>query len=133
MNYYQPLEMADAEGKPAGKWHYTCTNDGILNGRSFPVGYCGAGRLPGDTAEKCPGHDTPEGAAEHYRQWLLDHKLRLDGARPNGHYGCAVCGVLTDQVAKVDHRSFHLCDDHRNREHVEALFEAPTGLIMSSW
>jgi len=84
MNYYQAREMYK-DGKPSGKWHYICMNDGKI----WPVGYCSPWKtcldcdgksawyhLYDDTpdcatcnnkgivedANPCPGHDTPDEA-----------------------------------------------------------------------
>jgi hypothetical protein len=37
-------------------WHFTEAVDGLV----YPVGYCRGG---------CPGHETAEGAREHFAQW----------------------------------------------------------------
>ena len=118
MNYYQPREIRGMDGNPSGRWHYTCMNDG----RIWPVGYC---------AQGCPGHDSKDGAYEHQRQYVLDHKLRLDGQALNTAQKCLVCGAWTDRFAEADMQQFFLCDAHRTREEVASRFEV--GDAISSW
>ena len=120
MNYYQPRELKDKDGNPSGIWHYTCMNDG----RIWPVGYC---------AQGCPGHDTKEGAYEHYRQYELDTS-RYDGTYSGTQRKCEICGEWTQRFASVgpDHMEMHtLCDAHRNRETLDTLVEA--GDSFGSW
>ena len=119
MNYYDARERKGADGKGTGKWHYTCENDG----RIYPVGYC---------AQGCEGHDTPEEACEHYRQYLLNERTRYDGQLHGEQRECAVCGAWTQGVVYVDGwHSYVLCDEHRNREEMERLYPK-VGQIMSS-
>lgn len=121
MNYYEAREIADSDGVPTGLWHYTCRNDD----RIWPVGYC---------SEGCPGHDSPEGAAEHYTEWLLDHILRLDGQLSDQQLRCRVCDAWTDRFAEIDLlQTWPLCDEHRTREHVAKLLGGPVGSIVASW
>lgn len=92
MAYYAPLELRDADGKPTGKFHYTCSN----SAGTYAIGYCsgvkacktcsdahaypadpecpecnGRGLLEIDDA--CAGHDTPREACDHYDAYLADH------------------------------------------------------------
>lgn len=141
MNYYQARQVsADAEREDAGRWRYTCMNDGQI----WAVGYCA----------DCPGHDTPEEANEHQTQYVLDHRLRLDGTWSDSQHRCEafipiggvnisglltsppsgqrLCGKWTDRFADCDHRTFNLCDRHRNREMVARLL-GTIGSSVSSW
>jgi hypothetical protein len=120
MNYYQARELRTADGKPAGLWHFTCQNDN----RIWPVGYC---------AQGCVGHDTPEGAQEHYRQYLLD-TARYDGRMSGQQRACRVCGAWTQRFAETEAGTslYVLCDEHCNRESLETLVKAPEW-ITSSW
>lgn len=121
MNYYDARQLES--GPNAGKWHYTCRNDG----RIWPVGNC---------AEGCQGHDTAEEACEHYRQYLLDRLRFLDDVEnaPSLHRCDAPgCGAYTS--GGVDVRGslrFTLCAAHRNRETVALLYRK-VGQIMSSF
>jgi hypothetical protein len=124
MNFYDAREIQDGDGKGTGKWRYTCYNDNQK--RTWAVGYC---------AQDCPGHDTPDEAREHYKQYLLDIALRLDanadsvpGAVEPPKFKCEAegCEALTSKAAKVGYgipRMFNLCPEHMNRETVETLFE----------
>lgn len=119
MNYYQALEIKGKDGKGTGKYHFTRTNDGI----TFPVGYC---------ADGCPGHDTPDEAADHYHQYLLDN-ARYDIGVHN-YSPCEICGELTNKVATLGpgHMEVHnLCDKHRNREGLEKVSKRPETIASS--
>lgn len=108
MNYYAAREMADATGRPTGRWHYTVRNDD----RTYPVGNCAGG---------CPGHDSPEEAQEHQRQYDLAH-ARFDVTF--GSYNpCEVCGELTNRGAQWGIGGMsqaRLCDEHRTPEHLNS-------------
>lgn len=119
MNYYEARELTDDQGNPTGRYKYTVMNDH----RIWSVGYC---------ADGCDGHATPEDACKHYRQYLLDNRLRLDGMTPNEQHKCEVCGAWTQRGASVDLHQWHLCDEHCTREQVEKLF-GPVGTITSSY
>lgn len=105
MNYYGPREIADENGTGIGKWRYTVRNDD----RVYAVGYC---------ADGCPGHDTPEEAREHYRQYTLDHAHEAEFRPPSE---CLICGAWTPKGFDVDHHTYALCDEHRTREHLDPL------------
>lgn len=122
MNYYSARQVDPNTDRPdAGKWRYTRRNDG----RIWPVGYC----------TDCPGHDTREEAYEHQTAYLLDH-IFFDGELVDTKHPCAVdgCQEWTDRFAEVDRpgRMFMLCDQHRNRDTVAALFGG-AGNSISSW
>lgn len=140
MNYYQPREKTDGNGNGTGLWHYTCKNDG----RIWPVGYCSPWETCPDCKghsivsidakcdkcenrgvikreNPCPGHKTPEEAAEHYRQYKLDN-VRYDGKYHDEMRKCEICGNWTEHFALIDYRSYALCDEHRNRENLEKVF-----------
>lgn len=112
MNYRQALEI-QKDGNPTGKYHYTNTNDD----RTYPIGYCRDG---------CPGHDTPEDAQEHYKQYLLNENLRLDAHKlHNMKLKCEAkdgCEEYTDTAASVGGiKHYHLCNKHRTKEEVAKL------------
>jgi len=109
VNYYQPRELTDADDKPTGRWHYTCKNDG----RVWPVGNC---------ATDCPGHDSPEGAREHQRQYEIT-RVRF-GIEWGDYNPCQVCGTLTNGgatwgIGRLSHA--RLCPEHQTHEHVDPL------------
>lgn len=111
MNYYGPREQADANGVGTGLWLYTRFNRRL---GTAPVGYC---------ADGCPGHPTAREACDHYKQYLLDHSLRLDGEMQQQQQRCRVCQTYTDRYAEINHHVIVLCDQHRTREQVAELFE----------
>lgn len=144
MNYYEPRQVsADADREDAGKWRYTCMNDGKV----WPVGNC---------ADNCPGHDTKEGAYEHQTEYVLDHasfdgqwsdtQHRCEAPVPTGGVnisgqitapptGTEACGKWTDKFASLGPGqmwSFNLCDGHRNRETL-ALLVGTVGDSMGSY
>ena len=129
------------------RWDYTCRRDGI----AWPIGYCAGWREPQpglmtpgqikDWLEKAmphmhkfhtDGHASAEEANECYKQYLLDFDLRLDGDHQNVQHKCKVCGVWTSKYASVGSSAWSLCDEHRTREHAEALF-GPMGESWSSY
>lgn len=115
MNYYGPREITDEHGSGTGKWRYTVRNDD----RVWAVGYC----------TDCPGHDTPEEAREHYRQYTLDTAFEIEVSWPGN--ACRVCGALTTKGCSVDHSLYLLCDEHRTREHLDSVVHATDAI--SSW
>jgi hypothetical protein len=126
-----------------GKWKYTSAGrDGV-----YEVGYCsslslcpdcgdignfgtpqrqnckkclGSGLI--DAENPCLGHDTPEEAEEHYKQYLLD---RIDFQRPDHikdqQLKCQICGKWTQSTVGPGMRFFVLCDEHLNRAAVSEL------------
>lgn len=158
MNYYAPREIIGSDGKGSGRWHYTCHNKRI---GTFAVGHCSPTELcpacghrawPPDfepmkcdicggtgivqKANPCPGHSTPEEAAEHYRQYLLDHATYDLACVPTEQHRCQAEGCFrwTQKAADVRHTGgmFFLCDEHRNRETLEKLLP-PIWQIASSY
>lgn len=123
MNYYEPRQVNPESDSPdAGKWRYTCSN---RRTGTYAVGYC---------AEGCPGHDDKEGAYAHQTAYLLDRKMRLDATMADQQRRCEWegCGEWTQGVAEVEHRTWTLCDEHRTRENVAALFGS-VGDSFGSW
>lgn len=114
MAVYQALEILTDEKQPTGKYHYTrYDSDGV-----HAIGYC---------AHQCEGHDTKQEAIDHYRQWLLDTQLHLDGkTRSDEQRKCAICGGWTQNMAYIhDSPYFHswpLCTHHCTKEFVGKLF-----------
>lgn len=128
MNYYEPCQVAPNSDRPdAGKWRYTCMNDGEI----WPVGYC---------AQDCPGHDDKTAAYEHQTQYLLDQRLNLDLRYVDEKHQCQAtlargdrCQEWTDAFAEINNGiTFNLCDVHRTREVFAALFGS-VGDVISSW
>jgi len=112
MNYDQPRQLTDKTG-----WHYTSMNDGINEGRPYAIGYC---RQHLDQP-----HPTENEARDCYTAYLITERLMLDGQWRDTYHTCQTegCERITDRFAQVDGwTTFNLCDDHRNREGVAALF-----------
>lgn len=66
---YAVREITDANGNGLGRYLYcTKTPDGSYRA----AGYC---------AGPCPGHIDRQGAREHFRAFLNDHDIFLDGVR----------------------------------------------------
>lgn len=141
MNYFQASQRKD------DKWDFTCSNDG----RKWPVGYCSPFRDYNEKERKellmsdawyadhlkhkgkyhdC-GHDTAEQAAECYKQYVLDHDLRLDGKDADAQRKCEVCQAWTSGFAMLDYEMWFLCDKHRTRESVEKLYKASSWMMRS--
>ena len=117
MNYYKARQIASDDSTE--RYHFTCRNDD----RIWPVGYC---------AEECPGHDTPEEAAAHYHEYLLDHRLEFEDD-PSTQIRCEVCDVWTTGYARLDQmRIINLCDEHKTRA-VVAELTTPANQIVASW
>lgn len=122
MNYYEPRQMIDKEGKETGLYHYTRQN---RRTGTFPVGYC---------ADNCPGHPDEAGAYEHYRQYLLDTAEFNFSRLKDQQVRCCLkgCGNWTQELAQTeDQRHFMLCTDHQNRETLEKVLVV--GMSISSW
>lgn len=85
------------------------------------------------------GHDTAEEAYAHMRTVLLE-KLDLDRGQLADWAGCRApsdderCDVPTKRVASIPpcHFDEPLCDEHRTRETVEAMWQGP-GDWSGSW
>lgn len=106
MNYYQARQRAKD-----GKWHFTCRNGKHI----IPVGFC---------AEDCPGHDTPEGANEHYRQHLLSNAVFKETFIVE--VPCKVCQTLTKHGAILQMSTIPLCGDHNDLETLEKVYGPPS-------
>lgn len=133
MNYYKVRERAD------GKFDFAAENDGHVR----PVGYCaGYHPIPPDApwlppgeaerynADEAPlagkyhtdGHATAAEAAACYREYLLDHKLRLMQEHPGHQEKCLVCEAWTTFYALLDMHHWTLCPAHNTRDQTEAMF-----------
>ena len=97
-----------ARRRTDGRWEFVCRGAGA----EFAVGYC----------PFHDGHPTEREAQACYRQWILDHKLFLDGRSEGCFCPCVICGELTDRHAQVSFWTRSLCDRHRNRARVEQIY-----------
>lgn len=153
MNYYGPSELIDPDtGEATGRFHYTCTNDGVTR----PVGNCSpwvtcpdcAGEVLPKTmggpdcptcdgkrlvrgANPCPGHGTPEEACEHQKQYELEHARFWPETEEMRNAAvslqkCEACGHWTCGYAACGPgmmRVHTLCNEHCNRETLAKLIE----------
>ena len=113
MNHDCPREIL-RDGQKTGLWRYTTANDRSPD-RAYAIGHC---------AENCPGHDTPEGACEHQRQYLLDHMRVRERVQEWPKHRCQVegCNQEATRLADIDAYTFFLvCADHANRESIDPL------------
>ncbi|NUR64259.1 MAG: hypothetical protein HOQ47_00740 [Streptomyces sp.] len=124
-------------GPRAGKWIYTGGNDSMGRyAECCAEAWLEMVQTPADERDSSPaweriGHDTADEAYAHMRTVLLD-KLRLD-ARYGDWAGCRApddngrCDTPTKQGASIPPLYFDqpLCDKHRNRETVEAMWDGP--------
>lgn len=136
MNYYEPKQRAKDR-----RWDYTrngaptgyCREYRELDSKLFPISEAEKEEYRG-TAHKhhTNGHANELEARECYKEYMLDHKLRLNGTMANEQRKCQVCGEWTQKFAELGISIFTLCDKHNNREEVDKLFEPPD-MIWSSW
>lgn len=138
MNYYSARKRSTD-----GKFDFTCEN----GTGAFPVGYCHAFwryweaksyRGPKLSPEQIEaetrfmekyhdsGHDTPEEAEACYKDYLLDHELKLNLKASDQQRKCRVCKEFTEFYAMIGTASlFFLCLEHNNREQVSLLYDRP--------
>lgn len=78
------------------------------------------------------GHTAAEEACACYKEYLLDHELRLktqESENAKAQYRCQKCGVWTTCVSTVGaYRLFTLCPEHATRDNVADLFS-----VSESW
>lgn len=133
MAYYTPRQ------KTNGKWYYTCSNSAGI----FDVGGCsqivscpdcspyylnydqkgkcktclGHGFI--DKVDPCQGHDTPEEAVEHYRQYnVINAKT---GFSEDEQRKCEICEKWTQHyMAFKDFFKLpvYLCEEHLTHEYL---------------
>ena len=146
VNHLRARQIDPSVDRPdAGKWRFTSAH---LHGHPYPIGYCSpieicpagctlgkvwrpgvdeidcercGGRGVISAAHPCQGHDTPEEACEHYRQYLLFERTRF-GEMTDEQRRCQVCRAWTQGIAEVGGLfSIVVCDDHRNLDSVAAF------------
>lgn len=122
MNYAEPRQIG--AGPLKGKWHWTVKNDD----RIWAAGYCSML----ETGSQCEGHDTPEEAAEHYRQYMLDKRLSFDHTLADAQRHCEECHEWTQGLAQIgSYTIIVLCKKHQTREIVEKHYPVSMGAIYS--
>ncbi len=75
-------------------------------------------------AETCPGHDTPEEAMKHYRQYLVDTKFQIRD-REDIQERCLECNEWTGrQVCFTGEFLYHwnLCKVHATKEVLQRIY-----------
>lgn len=149
----------NAERPDAGKWRWTTRNDNNVR----PDGYCSPveacpeckgwgnpwddvsqqhqkclacnGRGLRDVAEPCPGHDTAEEAAEHYRQYRIDRAefVSVKDSDAIMLHRCKMCDKHTASYMCIPgeiHQEF-VCDDHHDRDALNFLIGLNMSIIHS--
>jgi hypothetical protein len=132
-------------GPRAGKWIYTFGNRRMgRHAECCAEAWLEMLETPAEQRDQSPaweriGHDTSEQAYAHMRERLLEN-LSLDAVF--GEWGgCAApgdgegkCDTPTKSGASIPPCHFleHLCDRHRTREVVEAMWKGP-GDWVGSW
>lgn len=139
MNYDKARQRKDLN------WDYTTANDGFIR----PIGYCAGwnwseafdpdhdwawGNADHWQADKndaetfkhkyhTNGHTTQQEARDCYKEFELDNSLRLDRVTSSTMHKCQVCETWTQRLATIGPWiSYHLCDNHCNRENVAKLY-----------
>lgn len=104
MNYYRARQIIDTK-----KWFYTRENDGVI----YEVGFCNS----------CKGHDTPQEAVEHFKDYLVDMaSFHKEDPNARSLHRCKVCNTFTFGYASthlVD--VFSLCEKHQTREDLRSI------------
>lgn len=142
MAYYTVRQLADTQGNPTGRWHYTRQDGaGIVavgycsrfrtcptcEGRSFlttqPCVQCDRRGLI--EVEPCPGHDTIEGAIAHFRDYQID-TATFDRVMRRQQRPCTICGAFTQRYAQLGDDLgyiFELCDAHHTPVYLRQAVE----------
>lgn len=99
-------------GPDEGKWYMMVAE---TKSQARRIGYCAAG---------CTGHETAEGAIEHYLQYQLDRESALWIDRRGTPLKCEICGELTTLRARLGRASkpFVLCTHHQSSSSLRELF-----------
>ena len=139
MNYFEPRQVDPQADRPdAGRWRYTCMNDGQI----WAVGYCAGG---------CEGHATADDANQHQREYEIDnawHRVQDGGpGKVEPWDPCEAligvpehpCGKRTPNVLTLGPGigifGPHLCDEHLTFEGLSSVvmsWEGWPGVVVSS-
>jgi hypothetical protein len=143
MAWYSPRQ------KENERWYYTCEN----SAGCFDIGNCSQFiscpkcRATYDTPNidceqckntrfisnpnACNGHDTPEDAIEHYRQYCLDSAIKV--INENEQHKCLICQKWTQIfIAFKDttySKEYYLCEEHSNRDGLDQVTKPITEKI----
>jgi hypothetical protein len=130
-------------GPRQGKWIYSKGNADTRHAECCAEAWLEMLQTPAEQRDAAPawehiGHDTAEQAYAHMRQFLLE-KLRLD-THFTDWSGCRAptaggrCDTPTKSGADIPpaHFTEPLCDEHRTRATVEAMWDGP-GDWSGSW
>jgi hypothetical protein len=136
MRYYKARELANK----AGKWHYTCERKGNI----YPVGHCSLwetcscvekgvdqnceichGKGVFEKTNPCLGHDTPEKAELHYKEYLLD-SMKKTGPKtekwPKNKCDAENCEEESlYSISLTGGGYYELCECHANRECISSM------------
>lgn len=149
MNYEQPRQVTK-EGLPdTGKWRWTTRNDNSIRASGYCASWdvcpenhgfedlfaaggalkcatCG-GKGIVEKPDPCPGHNTAEEAAEHFRQYRIDRAefVSVQDADARTLTRCRVCDKHTASYMHVpgEIHTEAVCDDHHDRATAERLIE----------
>jgi hypothetical protein len=152
MNYEQPRQIQD--GPNVGKWHWTTRNDNEIHaagycaswelcpvghdieslGRDFECDTC-EGKGIVTKADPCPGHETAEDAAEHFRQYRIARAefVSVKDADASMLMRCTMCEKHTASYMHIP-GEIHLesvCDDHHGRDALAHLIPLTMGFAHS--
>lgn len=162
MNYEQPREIK--EGPNAGKWHWTTRNDNTIRASGYcsswetcpschgmtaqgqvriglmtidPADDCSTCENRGivQKTDPCPGHETAEEAAEHFRQYRIDRAEFVVVNDPDAVQlnRCKMCEKFTASYMHIpgEIHTEIVCPDHHNREALNFLIETTMGFAHS--
>jgi len=158
VNYEQPRQVDPKSNSPdAGKWRWTNMRDKKVWASGGCLSKVGEEACPGcggkseespnvvcidcgssgkrGKYEPCPGHDTPEEAAQHNWEWEIDH-FRLNAGKWVDPTRCQgpKCGRFATAFAKVPGDvagGYTLCPRHMNTETLRLIHPVSGGSIHS--
>lgn len=126
------------------RWDYTRNNRATgycQEFKAFEQKFIEEHHVPAEAIEKhnkfsdkyhTDGHFNEDEACDCYKEYQLDHDLKLDCKMSNQQLKCKVCNEWTQKYAEIDCALYVLCDKHNNREEVKKIYKPPVYTI-SSW
>ena len=160
VKHYAPRELRTANDEPTGKWHYTCQQS---DGTTYAIGNCSPFEscpdcvntrwsYPSESGpttcaacggkgwirklQPCPGHDTPQAACEHQKEYYLA-TVQFFPETPESRQKakqlqrCAICDEFTCGLATwgPGHLScVVLCNAHCSPESLAGLVQVGDSL-----